>query len=64
MKKYGVIGQKTNQRRHKSRFERQAGNQVYFLIVVIFHASGSGSALLMLIRIQDNQINAVPYLLH
>ncbi len=39
---------------------RMAGNQVYLLIMVNFHATGSGSAFLIQTRIQDSQINADP----
>jgi hypothetical protein len=39
---------------------RKVGNQVYLLILVNFHAPGSGSAFQKRIRIQNSQINADP----
>ncbi len=39
----------------------KAGNQIYLLILVSFHASGSGSAFAIPIRIQDSHINPDPH---
>ncbi len=43
---------------------RKAGNQVYLLILINFHAPGSGSAFLICIQIQDSQTNADPPRIH